>query len=71
MRDYPVLRIPGSGLQAKWRIRAYYNDTVKSPKQEDELAIEVLLADDAAKDFEVEVCKSRKDVYFDVEQVGP
>lgn len=66
---HDVVRLP-SGARAKWKITATYNNTVVPPKVPGELAIEVVLADDAAKDIEVAAFKARNDVDFIVTQLG-
>ena len=50
----------------KWCLRFTYNDTVKLPKVPGGLAIEVVVTDDAARDFELEASKNRTDVNVEV-----
>lgn len=53
----------------KWKVRLTYNDTVKPPKIPGELAIEVLLADDVAKDIEVAASKNRTDINIEITEL--
>lgn len=50
----------------KWVVRLYYKDDVKPPKIPGELAMEIVLVDDVAKDVEVEISEMRGDVIVEV-----
>ena len=45
-----------------WRVRCYYADDVKAPKEPRGLAIETVHGSDASKDMEVRAAQSRKDI---------
>lgn len=46
----------------RWRVRGYYADNVKPPKRPGDLALEVGLAGDSAKDLEVKIFEGREDI---------
>ena len=48
--------------QYPWWVRVYYADDVEPPKIPGKLAIETRHADEASRDIEIQVAKSRKDV---------
>lgn len=53
-------------MKWKWRLTAYYNNTVLFPKLPDTIALQTLHASDVSKDMELEAYAKRTDIQFPV-----